>query len=246
VLGAFLFSDDDVEKKIAVLSGGERARVALARLLIKPGNMLLMDEPTNHLDLASAEALAQSLQGYDGTLIFVSHNRSFVRRLATRIWNVADGTVETYPGTLDEYMDTCRLRQLAGDGNGSPVPQRKAAALPPAAPQLTAAKPVAAAPVAPASAASPQVDAKKREADKRSKNRQQKLERDVADLEKKIGEMEAAQKSRSELLADPAVYADKDQSTKLLTEFREAQGELDALTKRWEAAQSELEGLSGS
>ncbi|HET8938956.1 MAG TPA: ABC-F family ATP-binding cassette domain-containing protein, partial [Polyangiales bacterium] len=91
IAGAFLFSDDDVEKKIGVLSGGERARVALARLLIKPGNLLLMDEPTNHLDLASAEALAESLGSYDGTLIFVSHNRSFVRRLATRIWNVENG-----------------------------------------------------------------------------------------------------------------------------------------------------------
>ena len=111
VLGAFLFSGDDVDKKIGVLSGGERARVALARLLIKPGNLLLMDEPTNHLDLGSSESLAESLAAYDGTLLFVSHNRSFVRRLATRIWNVEDGKVEVYPGTLDEYMYRCRMRQ---------------------------------------------------------------------------------------------------------------------------------------
>ena len=81
------------EQKIGVLSGGERSRVALARLLINPGNLLLMDEPTNHLDLDSAEALAESLTSYDGTMLFVSHNRSFVRRLATRIWNVEDGHV---------------------------------------------------------------------------------------------------------------------------------------------------------
>ncbi|MCB9707829.1 MAG: ABC-F family ATP-binding cassette domain-containing protein [Myxococcales bacterium] len=104
LLGAFLFRGDDVEKKIAVLSGGERARVALARLLIDPCNYLLMDEPTNHLDLESSEALAEALANYDGTLVFVSHNRSFVRRLATKIWNVEDGHVEVYPGTLDEYM----------------------------------------------------------------------------------------------------------------------------------------------
>jgi len=243
VLGAFLFSDDDVEKKIAVLSGGERARVALARLLIKPGNTLLMDEPTNHLDLASSEALAASLQDYDGTLIFVSHNRSFVRRLATRIWNVEGGTVETYPGTLDEYMDTCRLRQLASDGGTAPAPasQRKAAAPAPAPKQ-----PAAAAAAKPAAAAPVPVDPKKREADKRSKNRQQKLDREIADLETKIGELETAQKGRSELLADPAVYADKERSTKLLEEFRDAQGELEGLTKRWETTQQELENLSSS
>jgi ATP-binding cassette, subfamily F, member 3 len=246
-LGAFLFSDDDVEKKIAVLSGGERARVALARLLIKPGNLLLMDEPTNHLDLASSEALAQSLESYDGTLIFVSHNRSFVRRLATRIWNVADGTVETYPGTLDEYMDTCRQRLLAAEGGtAAPAAQPKKAPAPAVAPKPNPAapKPSVAGNGASAVPSAPQVDAKKREADKRSKNRQQKLEREVADLESKIGELETAQKQRSELLADPAVYADKERSTKLLAEFKDAQQDLDGLTKRWESAQSELEGLN--
>ncbi|MBC8071174.1 MAG: ABC-F family ATP-binding cassette domain-containing protein, partial [Deltaproteobacteria bacterium] len=105
MLGAFLFHDEDVDKPIGVLSGGERARVALARLLVDPGNFLLMDEPTNHLDLASSEALGEALQTFDGTLIFVSHNRSFVRRLATKIWNVENATVDTYPGTLDEYLD---------------------------------------------------------------------------------------------------------------------------------------------
>src|SRR5690606_33279280 len=100
LLGAFLFSGDDVDKPISVLSGGERARVALARLLIVPGNVLLLDEPTNHLDLESSESLAEALQSFDGTLLFVSHNRAFVRSLATRIWDVAGGAVETYPGTL--------------------------------------------------------------------------------------------------------------------------------------------------
>ena len=93
-----------------MLSGGERARVALAKLLIKPGNLLLMDEPTNHLDLESSESLAESLTAYDGSLLFVSHNRAFVRKLATKIWNVHDGTVEIYPGTLDEYLASARER----------------------------------------------------------------------------------------------------------------------------------------
>jgi ATP-binding cassette subfamily F protein 3 len=234
VLGAFLFSDDDVEKKIAVLSGGERARVALARLLIKPGNLLLMDEPTNHLDLASSEALAESLESYDGTLIFVSHNRAFVRRLATRIWNVEGGTVETYPGTLDEYMDTCRQRLQAA--NGQPV--------------VATAQPLKTREPAPPKpqpkAATPALDAKRREAEKRSKNQRQKLEREVGELEGRIGELELAQKGRSELLADPAVYADKERSGKLLEEFRDAQRELEALTTKWETAQQALEGLNAN
>jgi ATP-binding cassette subfamily F protein 3 len=109
VLGAFLFSGDDVDKPIGVLSGGERARVALAKVLVRPPTLLVMDEPTNHLDLDSSEALGESLCTYEGTLIFVSHNRALIRRLATRIWHVHDGQVEAYPGTLDAYMESCQF-----------------------------------------------------------------------------------------------------------------------------------------
>jgi len=113
-LGTMLFSGDDVDKLISVLSGGEKARVALARLLVNPGNVILMDEPTNHLDLESSEALASALTTFDGTLAFVSHNRSFAARLATRVWNVEDGRVEEFPGTFPEYIDHCR-RVARGD-----------------------------------------------------------------------------------------------------------------------------------
>ena len=130
LLGSMLFHDEDVDKPIRVLSGGERARVALGRLLVDPGNLMLMDEPTNHLDLDSSEALAEALSTYDGTLVFVSHNRAFIRRLATRIWDVHDGTVEDYPGTLDEYMDRHRsdgARPLAQSVVGKPAPDRRPA-----------------------------------------------------------------------------------------------------------------------
>ena len=84
VCGAFLFSDNDADKTISVLSGGERARVSLAKLIVNPGNFMLMDEPTNHLDIESSETLIEALKGYAGTLLFVSHNQSFVNRSATK------------------------------------------------------------------------------------------------------------------------------------------------------------------
>src|SRR5437588_8916322 len=103
VLGSFLFSGDEVDKRIGVLSAGERARLALARLLVVPSNFLLMDEPTNHLDLDSSEALIDALTRYEGTLLFVSHNRSFVNGLATQVWEVRDGTIDAQPGDLDDW-----------------------------------------------------------------------------------------------------------------------------------------------
>jgi ATP-binding cassette, subfamily F, member 3 len=104
ILGGFLFSGDDVYKKVAVLSGGERTRLAVARMLLRPSNTLLLDEPTNHLDLDSKEVLLDALEDYGGTLIFVSHDRYFVERLATRIVEVADTKATLYPGTYPEYL----------------------------------------------------------------------------------------------------------------------------------------------
>src|SRR5512133_671802 len=125
VAGSFLFSGDDVEKKVGVLSGGERARVALAKLLLVPANLLILDEPTNHLDLDASEALIAALKGYEGTLLFVSHNRSFLNQLATVIWEVKDGAILPHPGNLDDWQ--YHQRQLAeataqGDTGGGAQP----------------------------------------------------------------------------------------------------------------------------
>jgi len=230
ILGAFLFSGDDVDKLIGVLSGGERARVALAKLLIKPGNLLMMDEPTNHLDLDSSEALAESLESYDGTLIFVSHNRSFVRRLATRIWNVEGGTVETFPGTLDEYMDSVRRRQAEAEGRSLPAKDAKKAQPAPAQ--------------QPRESREDEKARKRREAEQRNgKTREKKLASEVATLEAAIEKLEAAQKTRSDQLADPEVYADKARSQTLINEFRDAQEALEKAQARWEQALTELEAL---
>ena len=104
LLGCFLFSENDVFKPIGVLSGGERNRYALARLLLRPGNFLLLDEPTNHLDMRAKDVLLTSLQEYSGTLVFVSHDRYFIDRLATRVFEVGDRQVQVYPGNYEDYL----------------------------------------------------------------------------------------------------------------------------------------------
>src|SRR4029453_3155108 len=104
ILGGFLFSGGDIYKKAGVLSGGERTRLAVARMLLRPSNTLLLDEPTNHLDLDSKEVLLDALVDYGGTLIFVSHDRYFVERLATKIIEVGNGGAIVYPGTYREFL----------------------------------------------------------------------------------------------------------------------------------------------
>ncbi len=242
LLGSFLFSGDDVDKKVAVLSGGERSRVALARLLINPGNLLLMDEPTNHLDLESSESLAESLCTYDGTLIFVSHNRSLVRRLASRIWHVENGQVETYPGTLDEYLDSCRRRLGAQSEPAVSAPSKPAVRAQPEPP-----------PARPAQKPKPAA-AKRTRAEDRERKRLEALVREersrrlcsirakVDELEEEITRLEELQKERSALLADPAVYADKQRSTELIRSFNQDKKKLEELTEQWERAQAKLEG----
>jgi ATP-binding cassette, subfamily F, member 3 len=229
ILGAFMFSGDDVDKPAKVLSGGERARVALARLLVSPGNLLLMDEPTNHLDLASSESLAQSLTTFDGTLVFVSHNRSLIRTLATKIWNVEEGRVETYPGTLDEYMYSMTQRRQAIAATDQGVMRDPRGAVKTTAPAKESAEAEKA--------------RKRREAEARQKRSQKlgPLEKEVARLEERVTQLEAEQKVRSVELSDPTVYDDAARRNKLLTEYQTAADKLEELTARWESAMAELE-----
>src|SRR5215469_6514807 len=104
LLGCFLFSEDDVFKKIGVLSGGERGRYALLRLLLHPANFLLLDEPTNHLDMRAKDVLLDALMKYTGTVVFVSHDRYFIDKLATRVFEVGGGKVEIFPGNYEDYL----------------------------------------------------------------------------------------------------------------------------------------------
>src|SRR3954463_14971801 len=126
ILGGFLFSGDDVYKQVRVLSGGERTRLAVARMLLRPSNTLLLDEPTNHLDLDSKEVLLDALISYGGTLIFVSHDRYFVEKLATKIIEVGHGQAMVYPGTYAEFLWSKAQQQ----NPKAPVPSSKSQAAP--------------------------------------------------------------------------------------------------------------------
>ncbi|MFT3692353.1 MAG: ABC-F family ATP-binding cassette domain-containing protein [Kofleriaceae bacterium] len=236
--GAFMFSGDDVDKYARVLSGGERARVALAKLCIAPGSLMLMDEPTNHLDLASSDALTESLKSYEGTLVFVSHNRSLIRNLATKIWNVEDGKVETYAGTLDEYMYSMAERRRAAGGDEVAALKTKSVSVP-------SKHQTSKAPAAPAPVVSKDDDKarKRREAEERNKRNTKlgPLEKQVAQLEERINVLETEQKLRSSELADPAVYDDAPRRNKLLADYQDAADKLEELNTRWEKTMAELE-----
>ncbi len=239
VLGAMLFGDLEVEKKVGVLSGGERARVALSQLLVDPGNVLLMDEPTNHLDLDSSERLGEALGTFDGTLLFVSHNRAFIRALATKIWFVDGGKVEVYPGTFDDYIASCQLRDAA-----------------PAAAAGVASAP--AKPSAPAKAPEPEAAKRASRDDERARKRDEArarternkklrpLERRVAELEARIATLEEAQRKRTEELGDPAVYQDAARRDALMQAFAREKAELEVATDTWMEVQEELEALKAS
>ena len=214
-LGAFLFTGDDVDKKIGVLSGGERARVALAKLLLKPANLLVMDEPTNHLDLDSSEALIEALEGYGGTLIFVSHNHSFLNALATQVWDVRDHTLVPYPGNLEEY-----LHHL----------------------DLTAAGQSVAAGAEESTRGPSEKDRKRQEAQARQakSSKTGPLKKEVGEIEARIAGLEAEQKQREAQLVDPAFSADFARSRPVMDAHRAAAEELEERYARWEEVQRQL------
>ncbi len=230
VLGAFLFSGDDVEKPIGVLSGGERARVALSKLLLRPANFLLMDEPTNHLDLDSSEALIEALSAYGGTLVFVSHNRSFLNRLATHVWEVKDHKVTPYPGNLDDYL--YHLQQVAA------AEEAEARAKEADGPNAQGTRTDGA-----QGTKVSDKDRKRQEAEERQRKSRVEgpIRKEIARIEARIAELEEAQKAREVELADPALYEDFARARPVMDAVAAAKVELESLYGQWEAAHARLE-----
>ena len=209
LLGSFLFEGDDVFKPVRVLSGGERQRVALARILLEPANLLLLDEPTHHLDLAGKEVLENALSSYPGAVIVVTHDRSLMASLATRIIEVDGGRVRLYPGGYDDY-EAARIARAA---DAAPEPVVKAA------------------PVAPAKKADPPP---RPHEDKAARNARQKKEKETARLEQVIEVREAELKEVEALLADPSVYADGARSKELVKRYEALKAELESLWEKLE------------
>jgi ATP-binding cassette, subfamily F, member 3 len=208
-LGRFLFSGDEQEAKVGGLSGGEQARVALAKITLEKANVLLLDEPTNHLDLESREALEESLEGFEGTVIFISHDRAFLSALSTRVWAFRDGRWEDFPGGFDEWREHAERRDAAGP-----------------APAATSRSTIA---------ASPPADAKPAGL---SKNEQRRREREMERLEAQIAKWEAEVEAIEARLADPALYAAGSDGTRpaaLAAEREALHARIHAALAEWEA-----------
>ena len=227
ILGAFLFRKDDVHKPIGVLSGGEKSRLALARLLVKPPNLLLMDEPTTHLDIQSIDALTGALKNYEGTLIFISHDVHFIRALAKNVLHVHSGRLTPYAGDYDYYLEKSR----AGDARaaltaGFTETRALAAGFTDGRPKQEA--------VAPAPAAQPKSAAKP------SANELRKFREHVGQLEKKVVDLEAKQSEITGELEDPATYADKGRFHHLNLELSAIVDQIATATGEWEKAATKL------
>lgn len=218
LLGCFLFSGDDVEKKIRVLSGGEKARVALAKTIISKANFLLLDEPTNHLDIHSVELLIDALNRYEGSYILVSHDRYFVSRTASKMWEIVDHEIKTFDGGYEEYVEW--KKRMAEQG--ARKPQQEDASKP-AAPKGSAAS------NKPLQASAPN-DQKIREL----KKELQRQQRTFQQLEEKLAKLNARHAALEAALADPATYADKNKFVQAETDYKNAAGELYKVNAEYE------------
>jgi ATP-binding cassette subfamily F protein 3 len=220
ILGAFLFREDDVDKKVAALSGGEKARLMLARLLLQPHGLLVMDEPTNHLDISSREVLESAVKDHQGTILFTTHDRRFMDTVATAIVELRDGRLTRYEGNYSYYVT--KRPPLSGP-SPSPVPR--------GADRVTA---------TPRDVEKAQ---KREEAERRNRvYRLLKPLRDrVGDLEARIDEAETELRDVEARIASPDLYRDPDQARAATLAAREARKRVDELYEAWQKAAGELE-----
>ena len=250
MLGAFLFRGDDVFKSIDVLSGGEKSRVALLRLLLRPVNLLVLDEPTNHLDMHSKDVLMDALKDFCGTVIFVSHDRGFIEGLSTRVLELKPGRYRTFPGDYAYYM-----QRLEDEANGivgtenlegkSPLETSPSDSLR----MSPSSHSVAHIPLSPKgqdplkSPANAPVSATKQswEEQKKLASERRKLEREVAALEKEIETVENKLKEAQVKMSNPDVYSNGEKAKAVQREIDELSAQLENLNTRWETAAEKME-----
>lgn len=217
ILGCFLFSGDDVFKKIKVLSGGEKARVALAKTIVAKANFLMLDEPTNHLDMQSVEMLIEALNKYQGTLVIVSHDRHFISKTANKIWEIEDGKIKEFKGPYDEWLI---------------YKAEKAAQAKAAEQQTQTTKPVA----------QPKPEKKQVNEDELRALRKD-LQSKQKSFQKLEDEMNRCQEEKRKLeaeLADPAVYSNKEQFKKIDEEYKKVSVRFEDISKRYDKAFEEI------
>ena len=235
ILGGFLFSGDDVDKPVRVLSGGERTRLAVARMLLRPANTLLLDEPTNHLDLDSKDVLLEALEDFGGTLVFVSHDRYFVDKLATKVIDIGHGDALLYPGNYEEFLWSRRNQSppaapVTRSDQGAAVSPKLAVA--PSAPTASEGGRQKAQ-LTPTYEEKKRQDAEARKAQKAESTRQKRiddLEARIADREREIKLIEAA-------MAAPGFYDDRDASKPVIDRHQTLMWEVGDLMGQWEALQ---------
>lgn len=221
ILGAFMFGGEESDKYVKVLSGGERSRLAMIRLLLEPVNLLILDEPTNHLDMASKDVLKEAIRAFDGTAIIVSHDREFLDGLVTKVYEFGGGKVREHLGGIYDWIEDSR-----GDG-GTVVRGREDSES--ASTDLV--------PPYPRTPAPPKKESYAEH--KEQQKRLNKAEKAVKDSEQKIEKMEARLKELDALLCDPANAADMT----LVTEYTDTKRQLDAEVERWEELSMTLEEL---
>jgi ATP-binding cassette subfamily F protein 3 len=215
ILGAFLFSGEDIDKKVAVLSGGERTRLALCCLLLSPSNFLILDEPTNHLDLQSKEVLKEALAHYEGTFIIVSHDREFVDGLSNRIWDIENQNILIHHFNLKEYLDYKMQKNVSSVGNKEKELTKNTSKKDPEVLVNT-------------TPAKPKFDKAK-----------QKLEREISNLEQQIEQQERLLTEIENELGE-LDYEDKQRYNQVLNRYETEKANLEARYQQWELKQNEL------
>jgi len=220
VLGLFQFHGDDVFKPVRVLSGGEKARASLAKILLSPVNFLIMDEPTNHLDVTAKEALEEALKDYDGTLLLIAHDRYFLDKLVTCVAELKDGELHTYEGNYSDYVakKTSILVALQKDRGESPAADSGGKK----------------------SREQKRSEAEARQAISKERNR---LQKEINRTETRMAELEMEKSDTERQLGDPATYKDGEQAARLQRDYQRIQDEMASCVAAWEEAQMQMEAL---